>query len=83
MPTSTRELLNKKEEIYNRIAEKLELNAASMNGGSNMLINNGNIVMADEVLHLNSLQHQAKGMEILANKNKGVSIKEFMDRHKQ
>jgi len=83
MPNSTEELLNKKEEIYNRISDKLELNTALMNGGSNMLINNGNIVMADEVLHLNSLPTRSEAMKILANKNKGISVKEFMDRHRQ
>ena len=83
MSNSTKELLNKKEEIYNRIADKLESSVALMNGGSNMLINNGNIVMADEVLHLDSLPSRAEGMEILINKNKGISVKEFMNRHAQ
>jgi hypothetical protein len=83
MSNLTRELLNKKEEIYNRISEKLELNASTMNGGSNMLINNGNIVMANEVLHIDSLPTRSEAMKILTNKNKGISVKDFMNRYRQ
>lgn len=83
MSNKVNELLNKKEEIYKRIADKLELKVASLNGGANMLINDGNIVMSEKVLQLKTLPSHEDGMKMLMNKNNSIHIRDFAERLKK